>query len=108
MKLLLYRAEVFNADFNQQYCWYLAAAGEDLAGCFVTAVENALQLLLTQPDMGQRRNFRHPALAGIRSLRVEPPFQKNLIFYRHTASELSVERLMHGARDLPRRLTEFL
>jgi hypothetical protein len=28
------------------------------------------------------------------------------IFYRHNSAELSAERLMHGARDLPRRLLE--
>ena len=106
MKLSLHRAEEFNADFDQQHRWYLEEAGEELAGRFVTAVENTLQFLLTQPDLGQRRKFRHPLLAGIRSFRVGPPFQKILIFYRHTATELSAERLMHGARDLSRRLVE--
>ncbi len=106
MKLSLHRAEEFNADFDQQYRWYLQEAGEELAGRFVAAVENTLQFLSTQPDLGHRRKFRHPALAGIRSFHVEKPFQKILIFYRHNAAELSAERLMHGARDLPRRLTE--
>lgn len=106
MKLSLLRADTFNADFDQQHRWYLEEAGEELAGRFVVAVENTLQFLSIQPDLGQRRRFRQPALAGIRSFRVEPPFQKILIFYRHNASELSAERLMHGARDLPRRLAE--
>jgi plasmid stabilization system protein ParE len=106
MKLSLHRAETFNADFDQQYRWYLEQVGEELAGRFLKAVENTLQSLLMQPDLGRRRKFRHPALAGIRSFQVQPPFQKILIFYRHTATELSAERLMHGARDLPRRLVE--
>ena len=104
MKLSLHRADAFNADFDQQHRWYLEEAGEELAERFVTAVENTLQFLSTQPDLGHRRKFRHPALANIRSFRVEPPFQNLLIFYRHNAAELSAERLMHGARDLPRRL----
>jgi hypothetical protein len=29
-----------------------------------------------------------------------------LVFYRLTETELIAERLMHGARDLPRRLVE--
>jgi len=29
-----------------------------------------------------------------------------LIFYRHDGERLFAERLMHGARDLPRRLVE--
>jgi toxin ParE1/3/4 len=106
MKLSLHRAGKFNADFDQQHRWYLKEAGEELAGRFVTAVEGTLRFLSTQPDVGHQRKFRHPALTGIRSFRVEPPFQNLLIFYRHNATELSVERLMHGARDLPRRLVE--
>ena len=106
MKRSLHRADEFNADFDRQYRWYLEQAGEELAGRFLAAVEAALRLLLAQPDLGRRRKFRHPALAGICSFRAEPPFQKILIFYRHTATELSAERLMHGARDLPRRLVE--
>jgi plasmid stabilization system protein ParE len=108
MKLSLHRAETFNADFDQQYRWYLEPAGEELAERFLMAVEDTLQSLLTQPDLGRRRNFRHPALAGIRSFQVKSPFQNILVFYRHTSTELSAERLMHGARDLPRRLAETL
>jgi toxin ParE1/3/4 len=106
MRLLLHRAEKFNADFDQQYNWYLEQAGEELAERFLNAVEITLQSLLAQPDLGRRRKFRHPALAGIRSFQVKPPFQNILIFYRHAATELSAERLMHGTRDLPRRLSE--
>jgi toxin ParE1/3/4 len=106
MKLSLHRAEKFTTDFDQQHRWYLEQAGEEVAGRFLTTVENTLQFLSTQPDLGRRRKFRHPALAGIRSFQLESPFQKILIFYRHTATELSAERLMHGARDLPRRLVE--
>jgi len=106
MKLTLHRADAFNADFDQQYRWYLEKAGEELAERFLKAVEVTLELLLTQPGLGRRRKFRHPALAGLRSFRVESSFSKILIFYRHTAAELSVERLMHGSRDLPRRLVE--
>jgi toxin ParE1/3/4 len=108
MKLSLHRAEKFNADFDQQYNWYLEQAGEELAERFLNAVENTLRSLLAQPDLGRRRKFRHPALTGIHSFQVKSPFQNILVFYRHTATELSVERLMHGARDLPRRLSESL
>jgi hypothetical protein len=31
MKLSLHRAEKFNADFDQQYNWYLEQLGEELA-----------------------------------------------------------------------------
>lgn len=106
MKLSLHRADEFNADFDQQHRWYLEQAGEELAERFLKAVKQTLESLLSQPDLGRLRKFRNPALADIRSFQVKSPFQKILIFYRHTATELSAERLMHGSRDLPRRLIE--
>jgi plasmid stabilization system protein ParE len=106
MKLSLHRADRFNSDFRRQYHWYLEEASEDVAKSYLRAVENTIELLLIHPDLGQRQRFRNPILANIRSSRVESPFQNLLVFYRHHEKELSVERLMHGARDLPRRLTE--
>jgi plasmid stabilization system protein ParE len=47
-------------------------------------------------------------LEGIRSYRVNPPFNKHLIFYRHNANKLFAERVLHGACDLPRRLLQSL
>lgn len=106
MKLPLHRADDFNTDFRQRYSWYLEQENEELAERFLAAVETTLQKLLIQPTLGSRRKFRNPLLVGLRSFRVEPPFRKVLIFYRYSANELSVERLIHGARDLPRRLLE--
>ncbi|PYJ71420.1 MAG: hypothetical protein DME76_02100 [Verrucomicrobia bacterium] len=45
-------------------------------------------------------------LRGVRSFQLESPFQKFLLFYRVTETTLQVWRVMHGARDLPRRLIE--
>ena len=106
MKLSLHRADRFNSDFREQSNWYLSKVSEDVAERFLDAVENTLQFLLAHPDSGQRRRFASPMLVNIRSFRIEPPFHRLLIFYRHDKKELSAERLMHGARDLPRRLIE--
>src|SRR5436190_11244960 len=104
MKLSLHRAEDFNADFDQQYRWYLAQAGEGLAERFLAAVLATLKSLAAQPDLGRRRKFRHPALCNLHSFRINPPFGNVLIFYRIASDTLEAWRLMHGARDLPRRL----
>ena len=50
--------------------------------------------------------FMEVPLQGLRSFRVEPPFDKLLVFYRSTEQALQAWRLMHGVRDLPRRLIE--
>jgi toxin ParE1/3/4 len=104
MKLSLERSEQFTSDFDQQYRWYLGHSGERVAESFLNAVIDTLSALAAQPDSGRRRHFRHPALRDLRSVRVQRPFHKILIFYRSTADSLQAWRLMHGARDLPRRL----
>lgn len=106
MKRSLHRAEDFNTDFDQQYRWYLEQAGQDLAERFLDAVLVTLRSLAGQPDLGRQRKFHHPALRDLRSFRVKPPFHRLLIFYRVTNDTLEAWRLMHGARDLSRRLVQ--
>ena len=106
MKLSLQRAEEFNADFEQQYRWYAEQAGEEIAERFLRAVADTLPRLAELPDLGRRRKFRHPMLRDLYSFQVGRPFNKTLIFYRVTENTLQAWRLMHGARDLPRRLIE--
>jgi len=106
MKLSLQRAGEFNADFEQQYCWYADHAGEEIAERFLRAVADTLPRLAELPDLGRRRKFRHPMLHGLYSFQVERPFNKILIFYRVTENTLQAWRLMHGSRDLLRRLAE--
>ena len=104
MKLTLQRADEFNADFDQQYRWYLEQASNEVAEQFLQAVPVTLRLLAGQSDLGRRRKFRHPMLRDLYSFQVERPFKKILIFYRVTENTLQAWRLMHGSRDLPRRL----
>lgn len=106
MKLSLQRADAFNTDFEQQYHWYADRAGEEIAERFLRAVADTLPRLAELPDLGRRRKFRHPMLRDLHSFQVERPFNKILIFYRVTGSTLQAWRLMHGSRDLPRRLVE--
>ena len=106
MNLTLHRSDDFNRDFDLQYRWYLEQAGEAVAERYLQALLSTLRLLAAQPGLGRLRKFRHPALRGMRSFRLASPFEVHLIFYRHHGDELFAERLMHGARDLPRRLVE--
>jgi plasmid stabilization system protein ParE len=103
MSRLFRRADDFIGDFDRQYQWYL---GEAVARRYLDAVWRALEELAAHPGLGRLRHFRHPALHGLRSFRVRPPFEVHLIFYRYNDRELSAERLMSGRRDLARRLRE--
>jgi plasmid stabilization system protein ParE len=66
----------------------------------------SVKKLARQPGLGRTRKFRAKELTGIRSFPVSGRFGVHLIFYRSSGDILSIERVMHGARDLPRRLLE--
>ena len=106
MSLAIQRAPFFIADFEIQFAWYVEKAGAEVAWRFQSALDDSLQILSARPDLGRIRHFRSPKLRGLRSYRVERPFKKLLIFYRVEGDHLQAVRLMHGARDLRRRLTE--
>jgi plasmid stabilization system protein ParE len=69
-------------------------------------VEATLERLAKRPDIGRVRKFRHAKLRDLRSFGVNAPFEIIRIFYRIEGDVLHVVRLMHGSRDLPRRLRE--
>ena len=106
MSVSFRRNPFFTADVQKEFGWYWDEAGERIAWRFEAAVEQTLRRIALQPGIGRPRQFRHPMLQGLRSFRVEPPFKKLLIFYRVDGECVEAWRLMHGARDLPRRLAE--
>jgi len=105
MALALHRAEFFLRDFDLQFGRYLLEASEAVAERYFAALEATLELLTRHPGLGRVRRFDQPELEGIRSYRVNP-YHKHLIFYRHNSTTLFAERVVHGARDLPRRLLQ--
>ncbi len=106
MSLAIQRAAFFIADFEIQFAWYVEKAGADVAWRFQSALDDSLRKVSVQPDLGRIRHFDDPKLLGLRSYQVKRPFRKLLIFYRLDGDCLQAIRLMHGTRDLPRRLTE--
>ena len=106
MKLGIRKAEFFQSDFAVRFAWYVDEAGPEVARRFQAALDQSLNKLAELPDLGRVRHFRNPRLQGLRSFQVERPFNKILIFYRTGGEVLQAVRLMHGARNLPRRLVE--
>jgi len=78
---------------------YIAGDSVDTALRFLTAAEEAFARLAAFPEIGRRRKFHHPDLAGVRSWPV-PKFEKHVIFYRLTETGVEVLRVVHSARDL--------
>jgi len=101
----LRRSDDFNVDVRREW-GFLQQFGEALADRFVDRVEASLNLLARQPGLGHPGRYRHPRLAGLRIWAVAKPFGDWLIFYWDRPRHVHLFRLIHGARDLPRRLVE--
>jgi toxin ParE1/3/4 len=94
------------ADLTAQYVWYFEQAGVEVAERFLAAFDETAARLAQLPYLGRPRRFRAAALAGIRSLQLAGHFRVHVVFYRFAGGELMIERVVHGARDLPRRLLD--
>ena len=94
------------ADLTNQHRWYLDNASVEVAERFLVAFDNTVAQIAKMPTIGHWRKFRSPELHGIRSLAVGDHFSAHLVFYRWSGDIVSIERVMHGARDLERRLAE--
>ena len=72
---------------------------------FIEAVESTFATLAEFPNMGRAWSSRRPRLRG---LRVSPVvgFHNVLIFYRPVPKGIEMVRVLHGARDLKRTLSE--
>lgn len=92
-------------DLALQYRWYLEQADLDTAERYLRAVDLTIDNLARHPELGLPRHFQSVELSGIRSFAAERPFDKHLIFYQN-GDTLSIERVMHGARDLQTRLLQ--
>jgi toxin ParE1/3/4 len=106
MSRAVQKARDFTADFENEFGWYVDKTGVEVARRFQTALDRSLAQLSLRHDLCRPRHFRHPKLRGLRSFPVERPFDKCLIFYRTNDEALDAVRLMHGARNLPRRLID--
>jgi len=93
-------------DLALQYAWYARAANIDVAERYLSAFRQTVELLVGRPEAGRLRRFRDPRLHDIRSFQLRGAFSAHLLFYRLEDELLVVFRVMHGMRDLPRRLVE--
>lgn len=106
MPLRLQQSDLFLADAEAQFRWYLEQAGPEVARRYRQALQATIHLLRRTPESGRLRFRDDPKLVGMRSLVLVRPFQVQLLFYRIAGETLVIERTLHGARDLPRRLNE--
>ena len=80
----------------------ITADNPEAADRFFAAVKVAFAVLERHPQIGRLRSF---SVAGIRSW-VVPEFDRYVIFYLPTRTEVQVLAVLHGARDLAKVLGE--
>jgi toxin ParE1/3/4 len=106
MSLLSKRSDWFVGDLEHYAAWYQSEANWEVAERYLHAVNATIARLADMLGMGRLARFSSPILRNLRYFPVERPFDKHMIFYRHDRAALYLERVIHGTRDLPRRLTE--
>jgi toxin ParE1/3/4 len=72
---------------------YIARDKPTAAARFLEQMEQTIQAISQFPGMGASRD---ELLVGMRSL----PIGNYIVFYRHSAEQLFILRVIHGARDL--------
>jgi plasmid stabilization system protein ParE len=99
-------SEEAREDLALQYAWYARVAGAEIAERYLHAFRQTMELLVHQPAAGVLRRFRHPRFKGVRSLQLPGAFRVHLLFYRAEDDVVVALRVLHGMRDLPRRIAE--
>ena len=77
----------------------------EAADRLLSAAETTFRRIAVNPEIGPVCRFRNRRLAGLRSWRIAE-FPKYLVFYRVLPAGVEIVRVIHGARNLARRLIE--
>ena len=93
-------------DIRLQNLWYAQNAGKEVAQRYVDAFDDCRRHLEMNPSIGSACKFRHRRLSGLRKLSFSGRFHVHLAFYRIEGGVIDIVRVMHGNRDLARRLAQ--
>lgn len=94
---IIRREDALDGLINLAY--YIAQDKIEAAYRFLDAAEEAFRALERMPLTGTKREFKNPALKGIRMWRVKG-FPKHLTFYREFKDGVEIIRVLHSARDI--------
>ena len=86
-------------DIVEQAEWYELRGDTRLSKRWERSVYLSIYRLLRHPHSGALCTFKSAGLRGIRRAHV-PAFPRHLVFYRVENDQITVLRVIHGARDL--------
>jgi len=89
-------------DLIVQWLWYAENPSVELADRFPAAVDNTLNVLSAQPEIGVLFFLRNAELQGMRRFPVADGFEKILLFYLPLRDGVDLVRVIHGSRDRER------
>ncbi|MBU1348262.1 MAG: type II toxin-antitoxin system RelE/ParE family toxin [Alphaproteobacteria bacterium] len=91
-------------DVRSALDFYLVEAGEAVALAFIEAVDTAFQHVAEMPMTGSSRLGQEVGLPGLRSWPLKRfPYH---VFYFDHGDRITVWRVLHSQRDLPKTLSE--
>lgn len=82
---------------------YIRLDNPKAARAFLEAAYDTFEFLASHPGVGRKREDL--GFPQVRSWRI-PGFRRYLIFYRESPDRIQIWRVLHGARDLHRGLTD--
>ena len=94
-------------DLIEQADYLAEQASTEVAERFLASTERTVDELLEMPRMGRIWEGLQAETQNIRIWRVRD-FPKILIFYRIETFGICVVRVLHGARDLPSLMKDYL
>ena len=71
-----------------------------LGRAFLKKAAATVARIESNPELGRIRPSSRQNLSGLRSLGIDKPFSKYLVFYRIDTKEILVVRVLHGSQDL--------
>lgn len=78
---------------------YIAEGDLDSGVFFLVAVEDSLEQLAEFPSLGKEREFQNERFGNVRMWRVKG-YEKYLIFYTATETQIEIIRVLHSSRDI--------
>ena len=97
MGLPLHKRSRFLDDYTE-IVLRIQEANPVAAHNFCDEVETALELISTHPEIARLAGF--PKAPSTRTWPLRP-YPNYMLLYRVTGNEIILQRLLHGARDLP-------
>lgn len=85
--------------------FFAREAGADVANRFLVAVYATIRSLQAMPGRGSPRLSERAELASLRVLHVRG-FESYALFYRCGSEAITIDRILHGARDIGRILRD--